>query len=139
MVVVRGVRVCLWKHLVIRCRSWRSTLVELLLPCSLFTILGAVYAAFLDHFGPTNYQERKREAVPLSDFGCRGRWEPGTLYFSPNSTAVTQIMTAVSSWINHTCCSEEPCFKTLCRKLSIAELSLPPHPQPWLELPQRRL
>ena len=115
MRILRGLRVCLWRHLVVRSRNLGGLLLDLLLPCLLFLILGLLNALFGEHFGPTEHAEKSRRTVPLSEFGCSSLPATGSengtrVYFSPNSsTAATLIMAIVRAWINQSCSYVQLC------------------------------
>ena len=127
MKIVRGLRVCLWRHLVVRIRNVGGLFVDLLLPCILFLILGLLNALFGEHFGAAEHKERIRSPVPLIEFGCLGlqshsqshSWslailpssKNGTIvYFSPNnSEAAILIMAMVEAWTNQTCSYSQLC------------------------------
>ena len=113
MRILRGIRVCLWRHLVVRSRNLGGLLLDLLLPCLLFLILAILNALFGEHFGLTEHKERRHAAVLLSEFVCLGvpRSENGTIvYFSPNSsTAAGLIMTIVHAWTNQSCSYTQLC------------------------------
>ena len=113
MRILRGLRVCLWRHLVVRSRNLGGLLLDLLLPCLLFLILGLLNALFGEHFGPTEHTEKRRRMVALSEFGCMSvpRSGNGTrVYFSPNSsTAATLIMAILLAWINQSCSDVQLC------------------------------
>ena len=113
MKIVRGLRVCLWRHLVVRIRNVGGLFVDLLLPCILFLILGLLNALFGEHFGAAEHKERIRSPVPLIEFGCLGlpSSRNGTIvYFSPNnSRAAILIMAMVEAWTNQTCSYSQLC------------------------------
>ena len=127
MNIVRGLRVCLWRHLVVRIRNVGGLFVDLLLPCILFLILGLLNALFGEHFGAAEHKERIRSPVPLIEFGClrlqshsqSHSWslailpssKNGTIvYFSPNnSEAAILIMAMVEAWTNQTSSYSQLC------------------------------
>ena len=113
MHIVGGLRVCLWRHLVVRIRNVGGLFVDLLLPCILFLILGLLNALFGEHFGAAEHKERIRSPVPLIEFGCLGlpSSKNGTIvYFSPNnSRAAILIMAMVEAWTNQTCSYSQLC------------------------------
>ena len=106
-------RVCLWRHLVVQSRNLGGLLVDLILPCLLFLILGFLNALFGEHFGPTEHKEKRHLAVLLSEFGCLGlpiSENKTTVYFSPNSsTAAALIMAMVLAWVNQSCSYRQLC------------------------------
>ena len=113
MRILRGLRVCLWRHLVVKKRNFGGLLLDLLLPCFLFLILSLLNALFGEHFGLKEHKERRLSAVTLLEYGCLGMpsFKTGTrIYFSPNtSEAAGLIMAMVWAWTNQICSNRQLC------------------------------
>ena len=121
MTALRGLRVCLWRHLVVRSRHWVSSLSDLLLPCGLFSILALMHSSFGDNFGPVFHKERLKKVVPLTDLACEGRWEAGRLLYSPRSGPASLLMAMLQTWIQQTCCEglqDTSCYKAICNDIT---------------------
>ena len=103
MMILRCLRVCLWKHSVTRLRHWVSTLTDLLLPCLLFASLANLHSSFGDNFGPTEHKRWMPGRKPLTVVACDGRWVSGSVLYWPNTPTATLVMAMVAAWTRQIC------------------------------------